>query len=262
MTAIQYPAEVGHALLSADRVTKRFPGEREPVVALEPATFSVREGEFVALVGPSGCGKTTLLRMCAGLLGTSGGTITYRDTGRPISPGTYGIVFQQPALLEWRTVEKNLLLPAQILGLDLDAARRRIAELLERVHLTEAADRLPAQLSGGMQQRAAIARALVHDPDVLFMDEPFGALDAFTREALNDDLAQLHLEMGKTVLFVTHDIDEAVYLSDRILVMASRPGRLVDIRDIGLPRPRDRESAPFRAEVGAIRRILAGETHD
>ncbi len=240
-------------LLDASRVSKSFAG----VQAVAPADFAVQRGEFVSLVGPSGCGKTTMLRMCAGLLAPTTGQVEYDGSGHAITPGTYGFVFQQAALLDWRTVEQNLVLPIQLLGLSKKAATPRIDRLLAQVGLEQARHRLPAELSGGMQQRASIARALVHDPDVLFMDEPFGALDAFTRETLNDDLAELHEKLGKTILFVTHDIDEAAYLSDRVLVMAAHPGRLVEVRTVDLPRPRNRESDALRDEVRAIRSVFS-----
>lgn len=244
------------ALLCVDDVTKVFDTDNGPVDALAPTSFSIGQGEFVSLVGPSGCGKTTLMRVCAGLLPPTAGSVEYGQTGRPIAPGTFGMVFQQPALLEWRTVLDNLLLPAQLLGRDRAAATDRATELLAMVNLTDARDRLPKQLSGGMQQRVAIARALVHDPEVLFMDEPLAALDAFTREALQDDLVRLHRTLGKTVLFVTHDIGEAVYLSDRVLVMDAHPGRIVAEDHVDLPQPRDRGSEEFLHQIRDVRTRL------
>lgn len=207
-------------------------------VALEPVTTVIRQGEFVSLVGPSGCGKTTLLKMCAGLVKPTSGAITFGASGQPVQPGGYGIVFQAAALLPWRTVMENVLLPAVILGLPMQAARARAARLLDLVQLSHAADKYPRELSGGMQQRVSIARSLLHDPDILFMDEPFGALDAMTREGLNLALQNIQQDQGKTIVFVTHDIDEAVLLSDRVLVFSGDPGRLCADVNIALMRPR------------------------
>ncbi len=229
-------------------------------VALQPVTTNILEGQFVSLVGPSGCGKTTLLKMCAGLASTSQGDITFGETAQPVSPGSYGMVFQAPALLPWRTVVENILLPADILGLPAEQARRRAIELLQLVQLSSSPDKYPRELSGGMQQRVSIARALLHDPSILFMDEPFGALDAMTREELNLALQDIQQAQGKTVLFVTHDIDEAVLLSDRVLVFAGTPGRLVDDVLIDLPRPRalaSRKEPGFHAAAERIRKSFA-----
>jgi len=207
-------------------------------VALEGASFDMADGEFVSLVGPSGCGKTTLMRICAGLLTPSSGTVHYGERPGPVPKGTYGMVFQAASLLEWRTVIDNIVLPAEILGLDVDAARNRARTLLETMGLAGTEQMLPKELSGGMQQRVSICRSLVHDPTVLFMDEPFGALDAMTREDLNMELQSIHMEQNKSVLFVTHSISEAIMLSDRILVLAANPGRLVANLPVGLERPR------------------------
>ena len=210
----------------------------DQVVALEPVTTEIQQGEFVSLVGPSGCGKTTLLKMCAGLIKPTSGTITFGASGQPVQPGGYGIVFQAAALLPWRTVMENVLLPAVILELPMQEARARAKRLLDLVQLSHAVDKYPRELSGGMQQRVSIARALLHDPDILFMDEPFGALDAMTREGLNLALQHIQQDQGKTILFVTHDIDEAVLLSDRVLVFSGDPGRLCADVNIALMRPR------------------------
>ncbi len=227
--------------------------------ALMPVTGTIAKSEFVSFVGPSGCGKTTLLKMAAGLITPTEGQILYRDTGHGIRPGAFGFVFQNAALLPWRTVIENVLLPAVILDLPLAAARQRALSLLELVHLGRAADSYPNQLSGGMQQRASIARALLHDPEVLFMDEPFGALDAMTREQLNMELQRISQEQRKTVLFVTHDIEEAVLLSDRVFVFSRGPGQLVASLQVDLPRPRalaDKADPRFHAAVREIRALL------
>jgi len=219
-------------------VTKRFTGKRGDVLALGPLDLAIPPGEFLAVVGPSGCGKSTLLRLVAGLLPATTGTLEV--AGRRVSGAVteLGIVFQQPVLLEWRTILGNVLFQAGIRGLGEAAYRDRALALLQQVGLADFADRHPHELSGGMRQRAAIARALLHDPPLLLMDEPFGALDALTREQMRIDLETLWLATRKTVLFITHSVDEAVLLADRVVVMSPRPGRIErDIR-IDLPRPR------------------------
>ena len=231
----------------------------ELVPALLPVNESIGQAEFVSFVGPSGCGKTTLLKMAAGLIEPTEGAIHFRDTCRAIQPGAYGFVFQGAALLPWRTVLENVMLPAVILGLPIPAARERAMQLLELVHLGRAASSYPNQLSGGMQQRASIARALLHDPEVLFMDEPFGALDAMTREQLNMELQRISRDQNKTVLFVTHDIEEAVLLSDRVFVFSRGPGQLVSTLTIDLPRPRllsCKVDPHFLSAVSEIRTLL------
>jgi NitT/TauT family transport system ATP-binding protein len=250
--------------LTVTGVTKIYrTQQQEQTHALATTSFDVAEGEFLSLVGPSGCGKTTLMKICAGLLAPTDGHVAFRDTGAPVEPGRYGVVFQSPALLEWRNVLDNLRLPAQVLKLDRRAATERARELLELVNLPDVADKYPNELSGGMRQRAAIARALVHDPEILFMDEPFGALDAFTRERLNEELQHIHQQSGKTVIFVTHSISEAVFLSDRVLVMSTRPGRVVSDEVIDVARPRTDESrttAPFREYERSVREALRSGT--
>ncbi|WP_174263684.1 ABC transporter ATP-binding protein [Hyphomicrobium sp. CS1BSMeth3] len=232
-------------------------------LALTPVDAEVREGEFVSLVGPSGCGKTTLLKMCSGLMSLSGGKIVHGRTGQKVQPGSYGFVFQVPALLPWLTVFNNVLLPARILGLPIKEAKDRAALLLDMVGLGNAHQKRPSELSGGMQQRVSLARALLHDPDLLFMDEPFGALDAMTRADLNMELQRLHMSQGKTVLFVTHDIEEATLLSDRILVMSANPGRIVADIPVKLPRPRGlaaKKDPQFYAVVERIHQLLDKRT--
>ncbi len=234
-------------------------------VALEPVTTVIRQGEFVSLVGPSGCGKTTLLKMCAGLVKPTSGTITFGASGQPVQPGGYGIVFQAAGLLPWRTVMENVLLPAVILELPMQAARARATWLLDLVQLSHAADKYPRELSGGMQQRVSIARALLHDPAILFMDEPFGALDAMTREGLNLALQNIQQDQGKTIVFVTHDIDEAVLLSDRVLVFSGDPGQLCADVNVALTRPRamaSKKQLEFYQAADFIRASLEyGHTH-
>jgi NitT/TauT family transport system ATP-binding protein len=231
----------------------------EPHVALLPVSADIGRGEFVSFVGPSGCGKTTLLKLCASLITLTEGRVRLADGDRPLSPRQFGFVFQSPALLPWRTVLANVTLPMTILGLDRDPAVQRAQELLALVGLADSAGKYPGELSGGMQQRVAIARALLHDPAVLFMDEPFGALDAMTRESLNMELQRIQQHQRKTVLFVTHDIEEATLLSDRVFVMSAGPGRVVDELEIALPRPRridTKATAEFQDLARRVRSAL------
>jgi NitT/TauT family transport system ATP-binding protein len=212
---------------------------RALVKALAGISLEIHPGEFVTVVGQSGCGKTTLLKILAGLLPRTTGTVTLR--GQPVDGPRrdIGIVFQDPVLLPWRTVFDNVMLPVQVLGLERIAYRRRALDLLALVGLAGFEDKYPHELSGGMRQRVAIARALVYDPSLLLMDEPFGALDAMTREYMNLELLRIWREAGKTIVFVTHSIPEAVFLADRVVVMSARPGRLVEIVPVQLGRPRD-----------------------
>jgi len=206
--------------------------------ALRPTTIDIKPGEFVSVVGPSGCGKSTLMLMVAGLMDPSNGKI--RVDGKPLSGALtdVGIAFQDHLLLEFRTAMDNVLLQGVIRGLPLAPVRKRAEELFERLGLTKAANRYPSQLSGGMRQRVSLARALVLKPSVLLMDEPFGALDALTRVQVRHDLEQLWMAERPTVLFITHSVEEAVGLGDRVLVMAPSPGHVVDEIQIDLPRPR------------------------
>jgi NitT/TauT family transport system ATP-binding protein len=206
--------------------------------ALAPVDLDIADGEFVAIVGPSGCGKSTLMRMVSGLMPASGGRVEVggRLVEKPVTE--IGIVFQQPVLLEWRTALRNVLFQVEMRGERPGPWRGRAMALLEQVGLAEFADAYPHQLSGGMRQRVAIARALLHDPRLLLMDEPFGALDALTREQMRVDLELLWMSRRMTTLFVTHSVDEAVLLADRVVVMSPRPGRVERIVTADLPRPR------------------------
>jgi len=240
--------------ITVKRLIRRFAA----VTALDEIDFSVREGEFVVVVGPSGCGKSTLLRILAGLLPQSDGE-AFLD-GTPITGPRrdIGVVFQSPVLFPWRTVLGNALLPVDVQRLGRATSRPAALDLLKLVGLEGFEDRFPWQLSGGMQQRVALVRALIHDPALLLMDEPFGALDAMTREQMNQELQRIWLERRKTVLFITHSISEAVYLADRVLVMTPRPGRIADELIIDLPRPRGLE-VMNTPEFGAyVRRIRTG----
>jgi len=206
--------------------------------ALKDVNLDIDEREFVSIVGPSGCGKTTLLRILSGVLSRTSGSVEV--AGRPHDGPSrdVGVVFQAPVLLPWKTVLQNVLVPIEIQRRSLAEFEPRARQLIEMVGLAGFEDKYPSELSGGMQQRVGICRALVHDPSCLLMDEPFGALDAMTRETMNEELQRLWQESGKTVLLVTHSIPEAVYLADRVVVMTPRPGRIVDVIDIDLPRPR------------------------
>ncbi|MEU9979485.1 ABC transporter ATP-binding protein [Streptomyces sp. NPDC051014] len=228
----------GHALVEADHVTKMYTSrEGDTVEALHDVSMSVADGEFVSIVGPSGCGKSTLVKMLCGLDQADGGFV--RIGGETVSgpSSDVGIVFQNPVLLPWRSVLDNVRLPAQLKGRGRHEADR-VKELLELVGLSDFARRLPSELSGGMQQRVAIARALVLDPRILVMDEPFGALDAMTRERMQLELLALWAQSNKSCVLVTHSIPEAVFLSDRVIVMSARPGRVLADVEIDLPRPR------------------------
>jgi NitT/TauT family transport system ATP-binding protein len=226
------------ALIRLLDVAKTYRTRDGEVESLRPLTFEIAEGEFLAIVGPSGCGKSTLLKMVAGLLPVSAGTILLN--GREVNgpPDDVGIVFQSPVLLAWRNVLANVMLQIEMRHLPRETYLPKAHALLRMAGLQDFERKLPWQLSGGMQQRAAICRALVHDPAVLLMDEPFGALDAMTRERMNLELQRIWYETRKTVMFITHSIPEAVFLADRVLVMTERPGAIASIYDIALPRPR------------------------
>ena len=220
-------------------VRKTYRKGRAEFLAISDASFDVMPGELVALVGPSGCGKTTLLKILAGLHTHDEGTVRIGSEGSPFDPSRdIGMVFQQPLLLKWRRILENVLLPTEILGLPRGESRERARALLALVGLAGFEDKYPYELSGGMQQRAAIARALVHDPRLVLMDEPFGALDALTREKMNLELLRIWKEAGKTILFVTHGIPEAVFLGTRVVVFTAGPARMADNFEIDLPRPR------------------------
>ncbi|ACC72342.1 MULTISPECIES: ABC transporter ATP-binding protein [Paraburkholderia] len=230
--------------------------EGNEIRALHDVSFDVESGEFITVVGPSGCGKSTLLKILAGILRRSSGKVAV--AGRPIDGPNreVGVVFQAPVLLPWRTVIENILMPSELHGKVDKTQRDRAARYLAMVGLEGFEDKYPSELSGGMQQRVGIARALCHDPTLLLMDEPFGALDAMTRESMNLDLLRIRAESGKTVLLVTHSIPEAVFLADRVIVMSPRPGRITDILPVNLPRERKLEminSEPFGAVVSRIR---------
>lgn len=220
-----------------------YPSDGKEVTALTDVTLDIQKGEFVSLVGPSGCGKTTLLRIIADLLQPTSGTITVggESPREARLKRRYGIVFQGAVLYDWRTVQKNVEMPLEIMKVPKAERKQQAQKMLELVNLTEFANHYPKQLSGGMQQRVGIARALAIQPEILLMDEPFSALDEFTREKLHDDLLGIWRKTNKTIIFVTHNISEAVYLSDKICVLSPHPGRLSAVVYVDLPRPRTKE---------------------
>jgi NitT/TauT family transport system ATP-binding protein len=237
-------------------VSKIYRRGREEHLAISDATFDVMAGDLVSLVGPSGCGKSTLLKILAGLHPHDAGVVRIGSGTHRFDPGRdVGMVFQAPLLLKWRRVLENVLLPAEILGLPKAASRSRARELLKLVGLEGNEQKYPYELSGGMQQRAAIARALVHDPKLVLMDEPFGALDALTREKMNLELLRIWKESGKTILFVTHGISEAVFLGTRVVVMTAGPARMADNFSIELPYPRTLDMKTYEAFGQYTRRV-------
>jgi NitT/TauT family transport system ATP-binding protein len=254
------PADTADAYVSLSRVGKTYSSSRGPVAALLNIDLDIRPREFVSVVGPSGCGKSTLLKLVAGLETVTSGTA--RVDGRPLDgpPDRLGVVFQRDVLLDWRTILDNVLLSIEFTRTPRADERARALALLQRFGLGGFEHRFPWELSGGMRQRASICRALLADPDLLLMDEPFGALDAMTRDDLNVELAQIWQDTRKTLLFITHSIVEAVFLSDRVVMMSKAPGMIVDTITIDLPRPRRlavRDSAEFAAYVHRIRHHFA-----
>ena len=253
-------AETPVALLVVRNVSKVYPTRAgDQVRALDAVSLSLQDGEFVSVVGPSGCGKSTLLKMISGLYPPSTGEIAYRNEVVRRPQRGMGVVFQTPVLLPWLTVLQNVVFPVRILRLDSAEAEVRARDLLAQVGLRGFEAKYPSELSGGMQQRVGIVRSLIHDPGVLLMDEPFGALDALTRERMNLQLQRIWMANRKTVFFITHSIVELVFLSDRVLVMSERPGRM--IADIRIPFPRPRQfrlttTAEFGALVDEIRALL------
>ena len=243
-----------------DKVEKLYATSEGPVRALGDISLDIRHGEFVSIVGPSGCGKSTLLKCVAGLQSVSSGSISIRKQQVTAPPDNMAIVFQRDVLFDWRTVLDNVLILVEFRGLRRQDYEARALKLLKDYGLDGCAHRFPWELSGGMRQRVAICRALIVDPDLLLMDEPFGALDAMTRDDLNAELERLWYETRKTVIFITHGIDEAVYLADRVVVMARNPGRIAEIVPIDIPRPRPlsiRQTEEFGKYVQHIRHLFA-----
>ncbi|MFD3650513.1 ABC transporter ATP-binding protein [Streptomyces cyaneofuscatus] len=251
---------VGAAAVQLADVAVRFRSKKRDVTALSDVSLDVAPGEFVAIVGPSGCGKSTLLKLVAGLLTASSGEVLLGGERVTGPRHDIGYVFQRAALLEWRSALRNILLQAEIRRMPAAQARGRADELIRMTGLTGFEDAYPHELSGGMQQRVALCRALLHEPPVLLMDEPFGALDALTREQMNTELNRIWRSTGTTVLLVTHSISEAVYLADRVVVMSPRPGTITEIIEVGLPAERDYSETlgrpEFRAAAAHIRDLL------
>lgn len=246
-------------VVEAQGMSKVFGSGDAQVRALEDITLEIGSGEFISLIGPSGCGKSTLLRLIGDLVSPTTGSLLIN--GKPPQQARldrdYGIVFQSATLLDWRTVSKNVELPLEIM--DIDERGETASKMLELVQLEDFEDHYPWQLSGGMQQRVAIARALVFEPSLLLMDEPFGALDEMTRELMQQEVLRIWEETDTTILFVTHSIPEAVFLSNRVVVMSPRPGRISDIIETGLPHPRDedtRESQQYYDKITEVREAL------
>ncbi len=256
------PPETGPPVVRIAGVDKIFTsGGAVVTTALQGIDLDIARGEFISLIGPSGCGKSTLLRVIGDLVSPSAGTVEVN--GKPAERARldrdYGIVFQAPVLFDWRTVEDNVKLPLELMGYDSARRTARAREMLDLVELGDFLGHHPYQLSGGMQQRVAIARALAFEPSILLMDEPFGALDEMTRERMNSEVLRIWERTGITVVFVTHSIPEAVFLSSRVVVMSARPGRITEVIDVDLPRPRDEDTRelPRNFElVTAVREAL------
>ncbi|MFJ2033129.1 ABC transporter ATP-binding protein [Streptosporangium sp. NPDC087985] len=252
------------AAVELDAVAVRFRAKKKEVTALRDVSLSVAPGEFVSIVGPSGCGKSTLLKLVSGLLKPSAGAVRLFGDTVGGTRNDIGYVFQRAALLEWRSARRNILLQAEMRGMPAGEAGKRADELIEMTGLTGFEDALPHELSGGMQQRVALCRALLHRPPVLLMDEPFGALDALTREQMNIELHRIWRETGTTVLLVTHSIAESVYLANRVLVMTARPGTVAEVITVDLPDSRDYAETmaqpQFAESTARIRDLLGAAT--
>lgn len=251
-------------MVSLVDVSKTFgTGEEGSVRALETINLEIASGEFISLLGPSGCGKSTLLRIVGDLLSPTSGTVIVnrKPPAQARNDRDYGMVFQAPTLLDWRKVMRNVQLPLEVMGMDRAEQEQRGREMLQLVELQQFADHYPWQLSGGMQQRVAIARALAFKPALLLMDEPFGALDEMTRERMQMELMSIWRQTETTVIFVTHSIPEAVFLSTRVVVMSPRPGRVAGVVDIDLAQPRvfeTREEERYFAKLNEVRELLRG----
>jgi NitT/TauT family transport system ATP-binding protein len=248
-------------IISIDNLNKIYQSGAGPVTALQQVNLAIAPGEFISLIGPSGCGKSTLMRLIGDLTQPTTGSIQIKGKtpAQARLDRDYGIVFQAPVLYDWRTVQRNVELPLEVMGIAANERNQRVTEILNMVGLKDFLKAYPWQLSGGMQQRVSIARAMVFSPSILLMDEPFGALDEITRERMQQELLNAWARTNATVIFVTHSIPEAVFLSDRVVVMSPRPGRIETIIDIDLPRPRDigtREHPHFFELATAVREAL------
>ncbi|MGB9313712.1 MAG: ABC transporter ATP-binding protein [Pseudolabrys sp.] len=256
-------AETKRPVIELRGVSKTYRTRDGEVPSLRPIDFTVGDGEFVVVVGPSGCGKTTLLKMIAGLLPPSEGEIRVENQTITKPHGGVGIVFQTAMLLPWRSVFRNVMMPVEVKGLPREVYEPRAHALLKMVGLQDFENKYPWQLSGGMQQRTSICRALVHDPKIVLMDEPFGALDAMTRERMNVELQRIQRETQKTILLITHSIPEAVFLGDRVMVMSQRPGSIAAVYDVLLRRPRSLDvlADPAFVELTQTIRAHFSEAH-
>lgn len=243
-------------LIDIRDVSKSFSKKGETVAALAPTSLRVRRGEFVCLVGPSGCGKSTLLNMVAGLMRPSTGELSYAQRPLPQPNTSVGYITQQDNLLPWRTVNQNVALALEIKGMDRDSRENRVSEMLELVGLSGFEDAYPHELSGGMKKRASLARTLIYDPETLLADEPFGALDAQLKLVLQEEMLRLWRQRSSTVLFVTHDLSEAITLADRVVLFSPRPGHIRLIQEIDIPRPRDVFRVRFSSRFGELHEEL------
>jgi NitT/TauT family transport system ATP-binding protein len=257
--ATPVPETAAGDVIAVRRLSKRYGNRADAILALKDIDFTVPDREFLSIVGPSGCGKSTLLKILAGLLPATDGEALLNGTPIDGPRQDIGVVFQSPVLFPWRSVLGNVLLPADVQRLGRNEMTNRAFELLKLVGLNSFENRYPWELSGGMQQRVALVRALIHDPTLLLMDEPFGALDAMTRESMNVELQRIWLERKKTVVFITHSTAEAVFLGDRVMVMTPRPGEIGGLFRVELPRPRNLDvmnTEKFGTYVRRIRTIL------
>jgi len=263
MMAIQQSPPSGDRVMSLEGVTKRFATQaKDSVLALDTVSLDIERNQFVTLVGPSGCGKSTLIKIISGIINPTEGKVLFNGQELTKPSRQIGLVFQRPILLPWRSVLDNILFPIEMLGWSLAEYREETRRLIELVGLSGFEKALPNELSGGMQQRVSICRALIYDPQILMMDEPFGALDAMTREDLSVELLRIWTEKKKTVIFVTHSIPEAVLLADRVIILGARPGRVIMDLPVNLPRPRSLETerlSEFQDLVHIVREAIYGQ---
>ena len=255
-----YESRVIPSYISLKNVSKIFKTKGGIVHALRDVNVEIEENEFVSIVGPSGCGKTTILKIIAGLVQPTTGEVYVRGDKVVNTIQNVGMVFQSPVLLRWRTVLRNVMLPIEIRKINTKTYLEKAKNLIELTGLKGFEDKYPHELSGGMRQRVSICRALITDPDILLMDEPFGALDALTRDQLNRELINIWQQQKKTVVFVTHSVNEAIYLSDKIYVMSPRPGTIIEQVNVDIPRPRNRGDPKFIKLAESILRLLGVET--
>jgi NitT/TauT family transport system ATP-binding protein len=256
--AVQAPAATAVPAISLRGATKRF----DDYTAIEDLNLDITAGTFVAVVGPSGCGKSTMLSLIAGLEAPSAGEVLVRGARVDGIPSRIGFMFQRDALLPWKTVRDNIAFPLQLRSFSKERVQREVIEWTARVHLRGFEDRYPSQLSGGMRKRASLAQTLVYDPEIILMDEPFSALDVQTRDLMEDELLQLWQGTGKTIVFVTHDLEEAIALADRVVVMTSGPARIKAVYDVPLSRPRRIHEVRMEPEFTALYRAMWNDLRD